>query len=80
VYVLHLLILYGGVVGRSPVLQIFGTLNVLQAGAVLVLLVPVLFVAAWAWHRLKVKAPHEATLVLTFLSVMFVHELLTRPW
>jgi hypothetical protein len=80
VYVLHLLILYGGVVGRSPMLHIFGTLNFAQAAAVLVLMVPILFAAAWVWHRLKMKAPHEASLVLVFLSVLFVHELLTRPW
>lgn len=80
VYVLHLLLLYGGVVGRSPMLQIFGTLDYQQAGAVLVLMVPVLFAGAWAWHRVKVRAPHEATLVLIFLGVLFVHELLTRPW
>jgi uncharacterized membrane protein len=80
VYVLHLLILYGGVIGRSPVLEIFGTLSFVQAGVVLVLMVPLLFAASWAWHRLKEKAPHEASLVLVFLAVLFVHELLTRPW
>ena len=80
VYVLHLMLLYGGVVGRSPVLQIFGTLGYLQAGAVLVLMVPVLFAAAWIWHRVKVKAPHEASLALIFLGILFVHELVTRPW
>jgi Heparan-alpha-glucosaminide N-acetyltransferase, catalytic len=80
VYVLHLLMLYGGVVGASPLARHFGTLGLAQAGGVLLLMLPVVFAAAWAWHRFKARAPHAASLALLFLSVAFVYELLTRPW
>jgi uncharacterized membrane protein len=80
VYVLHLLLLFGGVVSPSPMLRLSGTLGYLQAAAVLVLMLPVLLAAAWIWHRAKARAHHDATLVLVFLSVLFLHELLTRPW
>ncbi len=80
VYVLHLLLLFGGVIGRSPLLLLTGALGYTEAAAVLLLMIPVLFAAAFVWHRFKAKAPHEASLVLVFLSVLFLHELLTRPW
>jgi fucose 4-O-acetylase-like acetyltransferase len=67
VYVLHLLLLFGGVVGRSPL-------------AVLVAMVPVLYAAAWVWHRFKMRRPHGAQLTLAFLTVLVTWELLTRPW
>jgi hypothetical protein len=80
VYVLHLLMLYGGVVGASPMARYFGTLGFAQAAGALLLMLPVVFAAAWAWHRFKARAPHAASLVLLFLGVAFVYELLTRPW
>ena len=80
VYVLHLLILYGGVVGASPLARHFGRLGFAQAGMVLLLMLPVVFAAAWAWHRWKARAPHGASLILLFLGVAFVYEFLTRPW
>ena len=49
--------LYGGVVGVSPLARHFGTLGFLQAAGVLLLMLPVVFAAAWAWHRLKVARP-----------------------
>jgi hypothetical protein len=80
VYVLHLLMLYGGVVGASPLARHFGTLGFVQAAGVLLLMLPVVFAAAWAWHRFKARAPHAASLTLLFLGIAFVYELLTRPW
>ena len=80
VYVLHLLMLYGGVVGASPLARHFGTLGFAPAAGVLLLMLPVVFAAAWAWHRFKARAPHAASLVLLFLGVAFVYEFLTRPW
>jgi hypothetical protein len=35
---------------------------------------------AWVWHRVKIKAPHEATLVLVFVSTIFLFEFFRRPW
>jgi hypothetical protein len=43
-------------------------------------MLPVLYAAAWLWHRVKARAPHEATLLLVFLGTAFVFEFLTRPW
>jgi fucose 4-O-acetylase-like acetyltransferase len=80
VYVLHLLMLYGGVVGASPLARHFGTLGFAQAGGVLLLMLPVVFAAAWAWHGFKARAPHAASLALLFLGVAFGYEFLTRPW
>jgi hypothetical protein len=80
VYVLHLLMLYGGAVGVSPLARYFGTLGFLQATGVLLLMLPVVLSAAWAWHRIKSRAPHAASLVLLFLGVAFVYEFVTRPW
>ena len=80
VYVLHLLMLYGGVVGASPLARHFGTLGFVPAACVLLLMLPVVFAAAWAWHRFKARAPHGASLVLLFLAVAFGYEFLTRPW
>jgi hypothetical protein len=47
---------------------------------VLLLMLPVVFAAAWAWHGFKARAPHAASLTLLFLGVAFLYELLTRPW
>jgi fucose 4-O-acetylase-like acetyltransferase len=80
VFVLHLQLLYGGVLVTGPLSGLMGRLEFPQAGAILVLMVPVLYAAAWAWHRVKVRAPHEATLVLVFSGTAFVFEFLTRPW
>ena len=80
VYVLHLLMLYGGVVGASPLARHFDTLGFAAAVGVLLLMLPIVFAAAWAWDRFKSRAPHAAQLALVFLSVAFVYEFLTRPW
>jgi hypothetical protein len=80
VFVLHLQFLYGGVLLTGPLSAFMGRLDFPQAGAVLVLMIPILYSAAWTWHRVKTRAPHEATLVLVFSGTAFVFEFLTRPW
>jgi hypothetical protein len=81
VYVLHLIFLFGGVVApAAPLGPLAGRLDLLQASLTLAGMVLVLYVAAWAWHRVKIKAPHEATLVLVFLGTVLVYEFLRRPW
>jgi hypothetical protein len=81
VFVLHLEFLYGGVLWPAPALShLAGRLSLAATSAVLLAMIPVLFVAAWAWHRLKVRAPREASLLLVFLSVWFLVEYFVRPW
>jgi uncharacterized membrane protein len=80
VYVLHLFLLFGGVLGAAPLGAWHGQLGFAGAFAVLAGLVPVLLAAAWTWHRLKAVAPHAATLVLVFLGTALVWEFFTRPW
>jgi uncharacterized membrane protein len=80
VYFLHLVILFGGVIGRSPVVDFKGTLGFGGAFAALVLMLPVLYVAAWAWHRMKMRRPHIARLALAYVTVLVAWEFATRPW
>jgi fucose 4-O-acetylase-like acetyltransferase len=80
VYVLHLLLLFGGVLGHSPLLDQAGRLGFVGAFAVLAAMVPLLYGAAWTWHRFKMRRPHGAHLTLAFLTVLVAWELLTRPW
>ena len=80
VYVLHLYLLWGGVLGPAPLGPWAGTLGFGEGLAVVALMVPVLLAAAWAWHRVKMRFPHGATLTLVFLGIAFVYELVTRPW
>jgi hypothetical protein len=80
VYVLHLYLLFGGIFGTSPLMALAGRLGYGSALAVVAAMVPVLLVAAWAWRRAKHRAPHEAQLVLLFLSVFFLYEFVTRGW
>jgi fucose 4-O-acetylase-like acetyltransferase len=80
VYVLHLLLLFGGVLGTGPLLGYVGRLGFGGAALVLALMLPVLLAAAYCWRWFKTRAPHEATLVLAFLGTVLVFELLTRPW
>lgn len=80
-YVLHLLILYGGViVGPSPLSRHAGTFGFVEAGLVLLGILIVVYAAAFGWHQVKTHWPHTATLILVFLGTAFVWELLTRPW
>jgi hypothetical protein len=43
-------------------------------------MLPLLYVAAWLWHRFKVHAPHEATLGVVLVSTWFLFVYVTRPW
>jgi len=80
VYVLHLLLLFGGVLGHSPLSDYAGRLGFGGALGVLVAMLPVLYAAAWFWHRFKMRRPHAAQLVLAFVTVLVAWEFLTRPW
>jgi uncharacterized membrane protein len=81
VYVLHLLMLYGGVVfGPSTLSGLAGGLSFPAGLGILVAMFPVLLASAWAWHRLKARAPARAELVLRFASAWFVLAFLLRPW
>jgi fucose 4-O-acetylase-like acetyltransferase len=80
VYVLHLYMLFGGVFGRSPLTPWHAQLGVSGACGVLILMLPVLLAAAWLWHAVKHRAPHEAQLALVFLTVAFLYEFAVRPW
>lgn len=80
VYVLHLTLLFGGVLGPSPLTAWHGSLGFAGATAVLVLMLPLLLAAAWLWRTAKHRAPHEAQLALVFVTVAFLYELAVRPW
>jgi uncharacterized membrane protein len=80
VYVLHLWMLYGGVFSAAPLGSLAGRINIAEAALTLILMVPLLLGAAWVWHRVKVRSPHEAHLFLVFLGTLFVYEFLRRPW
>jgi acyltransferase len=80
VFVLHLQLIFGGVLAPGLLRPLMGQLGYLEAALALALLVPVLYAAAWIWHRFKDRAPHDATLLLVFLGVAFVYEFVTRAW
>ncbi|HET6899232.1 MAG TPA: heparan-alpha-glucosaminide N-acetyltransferase domain-containing protein [Vicinamibacteria bacterium] len=80
VYFLHLVLLFGGVIGHSPLSDYAGRLGFGGALVVLLAMLPVLYVAAWTWHRFKMRRPHAAHLVLSFVTVLVLWEFLTRPW
>ena len=80
VFVLHLYLLFGGITGAAPLARYVGQLDVPQAAFALLVLVLVLLAAAFLWRAAKQRAPHEASLALSFLSVAFLYEFVTRPW
>ena len=80
VYVFHLYLLYGGVFSAAPLGDAVGRLGLAAAFFTLISMAVGLLGAAWLWHRLKMKASHEATLVLVFLGTVFLYEFLRRPW
>jgi hypothetical protein len=80
VYVLHLYLLFGGILGTSPLMVLAGRLGYWSALGVVAAMVPLLLAAAWAWRRAKHRAPREAQLALVFLSVLFLYAFLTRSW
>jgi fucose 4-O-acetylase-like acetyltransferase len=80
VYVFHLYMLFGGLVVPSPLVALRGRLGFGAASLILLLMLPVLLAAAWAWRAVKQRFPHQAQLALAFLVVTLVYEFLTRPW
>jgi cbb3-type cytochrome oxidase subunit 3 len=80
VYVLHLQLLFGGVLMASPLIGYGGRVGFGGAFGTVVLMLPVLLVAAWLWRAAKHRAPREAQLALVFLVVTLAYEFLTRPW
>jgi hypothetical protein len=80
VFVLHLQLLYGGVLAPGLLQGWAGQLGFGAAALALLGMIPVLFAAAWAWHRVKAWAPHEATLLLVYCGAAFTFEFVTRPW
>src|SRR5262249_61160398 len=80
VYVLHLLLLFGGLLGPAPLGALHGRPGYGGALLVVAAMVPVLLACPARWRRYKTRAPHAAALVLVFLSVWFLGEFLTRPW
>ncbi len=80
VFVLHLVLLYGGVLGPSLLLPHHGQLGYASTAAILLGMLPVLYAAAWLWHRTKVSAPHEAQAALFCLGAAFLWTFFTSPW
>jgi len=80
VYVLHLYLLFGGVLGPPPLGALHGRLGYPGALLVVLAMTPVLLLAAAIWRRIKTRSPREATLALAFLAIWLVYEFLTRPW
>jgi len=80
VYVLHLYLLFGGIVGHSPLMAFAGRLGYAPALAVVAAMLPVLLAAAWGWRRAKHRAPREAQLALTYLTILFLYSFVTRAW
>jgi hypothetical protein len=81
VFVFHLYLLFGSVVGaRAPLGALTGHLSFAMAGAVTLLMIPILLAVSLVWHRAKVTAPHVASMTLAFLTTLFCYEFATRPW
>jgi len=80
VYVLHLTLLYGGAIRPSPLVAWHDQLGFAGALTVLLLMLPVLYAAAWLWRQAKQHAPREAQLLLLFLTLALLYEFCARPW
>ena len=80
VYVLHLMLLFGGILGPGLLAPWQGRLSFAGAFGTLGLMIPVLLVAAWGWRAFKARYPHEAWFVLAFLTAAVACEFLTSPW
>jgi hypothetical protein len=81
VFVLHLHLLFGGVLGpNAPLTRYLGQLEWRATAGVLLLMLPILWLAALVWHRLKALWPHAAQQLLAFVTVLFLWEFFTRPW
>jgi fucose 4-O-acetylase-like acetyltransferase len=80
VYLFHLYLLFGGIVGPAPLGDLVGRLSVARAALVLVGMVPVLYVLAWSWNAVKARAPREAHLIIVFTTSALLFEFVRRPW
>jgi hypothetical protein len=82
VYVLHLYILFGGIVliGTSPMVRFHDSLGVAGATFTLIAMLPLLLAAAWLWRGVKHRGPYQGHLILTFLTTWFLWEFFTNPW
>jgi uncharacterized membrane protein len=81
VYVLHLMLLYGGVLfGPSLLLAFSDRLSFPVVLGILGGMLPVLLAAAWAWNRAKAASPARAQMALAFASAWFCFAFLLRPW
>jgi hypothetical protein len=80
VFVLHLYLLFGGIVSTAPLGPWHARLGLPTVTAVLLAMIAVVFAAAWLWRTAKHAAPSEASLALSFLTVAFLYEFFTRPW
>jgi hypothetical protein len=81
VYVLHLMLLYGGVLfGPSPLQEMAGRLSFPAVLGILGGMLPVLTAAAWVWNRAKAAWPARAQVALAFATVWFGFAFLLRPW
>jgi len=80
VYVLHLLLLFGGIFGHGPVEAWHARLGFPGAFTTVGLMVPVLLFAAWAWRSFKSYRPYEARLVLVFITTAFLCQFFTSAW
>lgn len=80
VYVLHLLLLFGGVLGAAPLARHAGQLGFGGAAFVFTALLPPLALAAWWWHRVKTTHPREAALVVAFGACWFAATFALNPW
>ena len=80
VYVFHLYMLFGGLLGASPLMALGGRLDAATALLIVAAMLPPLAGAAWLWRAAKQRAPHEAQLARVFLSLTFLYEFFTRPW
>lgn len=80
VYYLHLLVLFGGVMGASPLVALHQRLALPGASLLLAAMLPLLLAAAWAWRKAKHLAPRETQLALAFVTLAIGYQFLIRPW
>jgi hypothetical protein len=80
VYLFHLYLLYGGIVGPAPLGDWAGRLGVVGASLVLLAMIPLLYVLAWGWNLVKARAPREAHLLIVFTTAALLFEFVRRPW
>lgn len=80
VYVLHLALLFGGILGPGPLAAYAGRFGFAACFATLGAMLPVLYAPALVWHRFKRAHPREAPVAVAFLTLWFLYEFLGRPW